>query len=503
MIMDPIMSLDTAMFTILAAHVGLTIGTLSRHLHARPDLKPLLNSLLRFDTVGIYLLTERGHGLDAFNVETTATTTPHGFVLNTPREEACKFMPASTPLFGIPKVALVMARLLVDGHDRGPRFFIVPICNAHTMYTGVQSIRLGPRPGTSPLDFSLTRFTNVHVPHTALVASNVSDLSPPSRPLDAWWDQVWRIPLGTMAVSAPWISSIKAAAYIAGRYSMHRSLVGKGTQPIPIITFRTQQWPIAHATAVAMVMSSWYPIAIKQCEDRSLDHRVRHGLAVIVKATTCRHFQRCIPEVAERCGAQGTFEHNYMARIEASSSQKATSSPSASGSSPSSSSTATQSPSPPSDHSLLAHHAHSLLSENLSLLASLPGGHRSPTYNSLILPQAELAIEAMGHALAYAAALASHVPQPILDVYESAVIRRDPAWYSEQGGLSRVQQRLREDAAVTALMPHLERYLDDLDIAPYVSAPIVSDEGWKTYYASLDAFSGDATPESEQVQAML
>ncbi|EGO19913.1 hypothetical protein SERLADRAFT_442727 [Serpula lacrymans var. lacrymans S7.9] len=225
---------------------------------------------------------------------------------------------------------------------------------------------------------------------------------------------------------------------------MHRSLVGKGTQPIPIITFRTQQWPIAHATAVAMVMSSWYPIAIKQCEDRSLDHRVRHGLAVIVKATTCRHFQRCIPEVAERCGAQGTFEHNYMARIENDGKgviiaegdvltlcirlfselllNRYTI------------------PLPPSDHSLLAHHAHSLLSENLSLLASLPGGHRSPTYNSLILPQAELAIEAMGHALAYAAALASHVPQPILDVYESAVIRRDPAWYSEHGGLSRVQQ---------------------------------------------------------------
>lgn len=30
--------------------------------------------------------------------------------------------------------------------------------------------------------------------------------------------------------------------------------------------------------------------------------RVRHGLAVTVEATVVRHFQRCLEEVAERCG---------------------------------------------------------------------------------------------------------------------------------------------------------------------------------------------------------
>jgi len=88
--MDPICSLDIAMFTILAAHVGLAIGTLSRHLKHRPDFQPLMNDLLRMDTVGVYLLTERGHGLDAFNIETTATRTATGYVLHTPREEATK-----------------------------------------------------------------------------------------------------------------------------------------------------------------------------------------------------------------------------------------------------------------------------------------------------------------------------------------------------------------------------------------------------------------------------
>lgn len=46
--------------------------------------------MLRLDTVGVYLLSERGHGLDVFNLETTATKTKDGFILETPREEAAK-----------------------------------------------------------------------------------------------------------------------------------------------------------------------------------------------------------------------------------------------------------------------------------------------------------------------------------------------------------------------------------------------------------------------------
>lgn len=87
---DPILCLDAAVATILVAHVNLTIGSLSRHVENRPDLKPLVDSLLRYDVVGVYLLTERGHGLDSLHIETTANKTADGFILHTPREEAAK-----------------------------------------------------------------------------------------------------------------------------------------------------------------------------------------------------------------------------------------------------------------------------------------------------------------------------------------------------------------------------------------------------------------------------
>ncbi|KAI6024440.1 acyl-CoA oxidase [Pisolithus marmoratus] len=510
MMTDPIMSLDFAMFTILSIQVGLAIGTLSRHLKQRPDFGDLINRLLLFETVGLYLMTERGHGLDAFNIETTATRLPQGFIINTPREEASKFMPASTPAFGIPKVALVMARLIFDGEDRGPRFFVVPICNEQEMYKGVESIRLGPRSGASPLDYSITRFNNVLVPNTALVASKLDDYSAPEYPLQAWWNEVWRVPYGTMAVTAPSIPGLKAVAYIAGQYSIRRCITGKGGSPLPIISFRTQQWPIIHATAVAHVMSNWYSIVVQQMTNKPLDPHFRHGMAIIVKTTVFRHSQRCGAEVSERCGAQGTFEHNFMACAE----NEAKGAIIAEGDVLALcirlfSELVLQRyhipiPIPDPSESLLAQHANSMLDGNRDLLRQMPDKNRHEAFDSILLPQAEPTIEAIGHAMAYSAALRSALPKPILDVYECAVIRRDPAWYSENAGLTRHAQRMREDKAVTAAMPHLDRYLEDLQISGYVSAPIVSDKAWKEYVGTMPVYVGNAVPKSiDQLQAKL
>lgn len=96
MFRDPLFTMDISMFTIVVVQASLVIGTLSRHLKNRPDLKTLVDRLMRFETIGVYLLTERGHGLDAFNAETTAIKTPHGFILNSPREEAAKLVPWSS-----------------------------------------------------------------------------------------------------------------------------------------------------------------------------------------------------------------------------------------------------------------------------------------------------------------------------------------------------------------------------------------------------------------------
>jgi acyl-CoA oxidase len=329
--LDPIFLHDIGAFTILTAHTNLAVGTIARYIKDRPDIRSLVASLLRLDIVGVYLLSERGHGLDVFNLETTATKTNSGFVLNTPREEAMKcvfyhsaflacvehrprLMSATTPLFGIRKIAVVMARLVVEGVDHGHRWFIVPICDEFKMHPGVVSRRLPARTGTSPLDFSLTSFSNVFLPHTALLGPlDLSSKTSPSR--EAWWSEVWRLTHGSMAVAAPVVQALKHAAYIGGKYSSHRHILGKDLSPIPLITIPTQQWPIIQGIALSFVLEAWYRRCAASITSRQFNHEVLHGISVTVKATVFRYFQQCSDTIAERCGAQGTFEWNEMARL--------------------------------------------------------------------------------------------------------------------------------------------------------------------------------------------
>lgn len=197
-----------------------------------------------------------------------------------------------------------MARLIVDGQSRGLRWFIVPICDEHEMYTGITSKHLPTRSGTAPLDFSITSFRSVRLPDSALLGPSFET---PSHPLDAWWNEVWRLPIGALGVCGPFIQAIKQAAYIGAAYSRYRTVLRKGASPIPIICFPTQQWPILQAIAISFVAEAWFKATAGLMNDSQIDSRVKHGLAVTVKATVVRHFQRYLEEVAEKCGALEGF----------------------------------------------------------------------------------------------------------------------------------------------------------------------------------------------------
>ncbi|TFK91638.1 acyl-CoA dehydrogenase NM domain-like protein [Polyporus arcularius HHB13444] len=489
---DPRLPLDMACYTILAAHVGLALGTLAKFAETRGDVAALVGRMLTLDTVGLFLLSERGHGLDSFNIETTATLTPEGFILNTPREEASKWMPATTPSFGIPKVAIVVARLIVSGEDRGCRCFIVPICDTVQMYKGVRSTRLPTRSGTAPLDFSITTFDHVLLPVTALLGDSVEA---PKNPLQAWWGEVWRIPIGTGAVAGPVVQALKHAAYIGTSYSLHRHVVGKTPTPVPLMSFWTQRWAMVQAVAVSRVLDVWYPTVVKQSVDKAVGPSMRHAYSVIAKAGVARLFQTCMREVIERCGAQGTFEHNFMARMETD----------AHGVIIAEGDVLSlcirlynelllgrySIPPPAHKDTLLWRHAEGLLRTAREYLATCDD-HRSEKANAFVLPLAEAGVSAIGHALAYSAAIDAAVPKPLLDVYECAVMRLDAVWYSESAGLSSLEQRMREDKASAAVLPRLDEYLRDLKIARYVRAPIVSDAAWKAYLKLLPTHSGNA-----------
>lgn len=106
---DPIICLDGAAATLLTIQINLAAGTLASYADDQPHHRDLLRKMCLFEVSyvtplpstyhthkmtthrGQFCLTELNHGLDALNIETTATILPGGgFELNTPHPGAAK-----------------------------------------------------------------------------------------------------------------------------------------------------------------------------------------------------------------------------------------------------------------------------------------------------------------------------------------------------------------------------------------------------------------------------
>ena len=135
----------------------------------------------------------------------------------------------------------------------------------------------------------------------------------------------------------------------------------------------------------------------------------------------------------------------------------------------------------------LAKHEAGLFSELRAALAVAPS-HRSAVYDKQVLPRSLPLIQAIGHRIAYDAAREAQVDGPLLDLFEVASMLQDEAWYVEQLGMTRAQLREREARAIEAVFPHLEEYLSRMDVAPYIVAPIVSEEKWERFLDNLQVF---------------
>ncbi len=298
---------DMTAFIIATIHLNLCLGTLSAFADGRPDLSDLFDELLEFRACGEFMLTELGHGLDARNLETTATLLPNGaFDLHCPNEAAWKAMPPSIPLTGIPRIAVVFARLIVDTADHGLKPFIVRLSDSKGMLPGIVSRLLPTRPGTKPLDHSITSFDHVKLPATALLESKLK----PENPRADFLRQIWRVSVGTLALSIMGVSSIRISSAIALTYSRRR-MVGAGADIHPILRFSTQLRPILRGMTSGVVLDALARHSVQNFTDQSLSPSVRNAFAAIFKATVVKE-STVLTELVERCGWRGLFAINQI-----------------------------------------------------------------------------------------------------------------------------------------------------------------------------------------------
>ncbi|KAJ7611283.1 acyl-CoA dehydrogenase NM domain-like protein [Roridomyces roridus] len=498
---DPIHTMDGAAATLLTIHYNLCLGTISMFPESKAEL---VKKLLAFEVSGQYCLTEVGHGLDAMHLETTATLLETGELeINTPTEAAAKFMPPTTPC-GMPCVAVVFARLIVHGVDKGIRAILVPLHDGREMFPGITAKALSPRGGSQPVEHALTYFQRVRVPGRSLLGQIDGKALDPKT---AFTHNIFRVVVGTLSMGALALSGLHVSSYVAGTYSMRRVVNDSVThQPKPIIAFSTQKIPVLTALAQIFVLEAFcnqtYEVFVA-----AENIQEKHFIAAVFKTTVCSHAFQNFSALGDRCGAQGLFGVNQISGVHVNIRGASIAEGDILGisirfamdlimgrvSAPASS----------DPTGILFQHESSIRAEFREIVRSAGKTHSREAVDSLILPRCQELICAVGDRLAVEAARQRNVDPLLIDLYIASVVKEDAAWFSEHARLSQGTQRRMEREAVEALYPQLQSMLERLEIAEYVTAPIVSDERWRSHVRGLPSFKGGNGTESAVVEPWL
>ena len=166
---------------------------------------------------------------------------------------------------------------------------------------------LPERGGPNPVNHAITSFHNVRLPPQSILGSTEKAASPRL----ALTQSMWRVVCGTIAIGCLSLPIMKCYATIGAMYSLRRH-VGGPNDRLPIMHFRTQQIPILTLTAQVYVMEAFIQWCTSVFADTTVDYRVRHAVAGILKTTIVGHSNAGGIAISDRCGVQGLFAHNQM-----------------------------------------------------------------------------------------------------------------------------------------------------------------------------------------------
>lgn len=166
---------------------------------------------------------------------------------------------------------------------------------------------LPERGGPNPVNHAVTTFSNVRLPPQSILGSRGKSTSPR---IDLP-QMMWRVVCGTMAIGCLTLPIMKCCATIGAMYSLRRHIGGPHNR-LPIMHFRTQQIPVLTLTAQVYVMEAFIQWGTRFFSDTTIDYRVRHAVAGILKATIVGHANVGGTAISDRCGVQGLFAHNQL-----------------------------------------------------------------------------------------------------------------------------------------------------------------------------------------------
>jgi acyl-CoA oxidase len=277
-----------------------------------------VKELERLDSIGVFLATELGYGNSVASLETRAVYDPERreFILHSPTAESCKFMPNTG--FAVPKLAVVMARLIAGDEDHGVFPFIVRLRGEDgAACRGVRIALLTEKVGYA-LDNAITVFDHVRLPKSHLLTGSGSvlhddgsfDSCIPSQ-RKRFLASMDRVQTGRVCFTGAAAAVLRAATWICMRYTAQRLSSAPGKRRIPLLGYRNVQRDVFGALATAYAVTFAARSLQTQFRQRSPEtEAVVFTQTATLKAVVTFEVSDALPRLRERCGAVGMLSAN-------------------------------------------------------------------------------------------------------------------------------------------------------------------------------------------------
>ncbi|MFH8337994.1 acyl-CoA dehydrogenase [Streptomyces sp. AM6-12] len=281
---------------------------------------------------GVYLITEAGQANSHLATRTCARYDPAAreFVLDTPDPEAAKFGSAGT--LDVPQTAVVLARLFIDGTDRGVFGFVVDLTDGTGPLPGIE-ISSPIELGALPLDYVLVRFRRLRVPTAHWLADGAAigadgTFRDPAGSTERRLQRTLRVGQGLWALMpAVAAATARQSAVQAVNYARQRRTQSRLAPGAPLLSYRTQQRAVLGALADAFALTCaahgaralWTRSLAAPSDGDGADTMgftpwtaVNRPLAAY-KAATVRLAAEVSAECQRRCGFSGHLDVNRLA----------------------------------------------------------------------------------------------------------------------------------------------------------------------------------------------
>ena len=317
---------DLSLVVKFGVQFGLFAGSILR-LGTQKHHERYLEAAGTMDLPGCFAMSERGHGSNVRDLETTARYDPEAeeFVINTPRDAARKEWIGNAAEHG--RMATVFAQLHTGGDEHGVHAFLVPIrTDEGEPCAGVRIEDCGHKLGLNGVDNGRIWFDEVRIPRENLldrfgsVASDGTYESPIASSGKRFFTMLGTLVAGRISVGRAGLMAAKSGLTIALRYGTSRRQFGpKDEAERPLMEYRTHRRrllpPLATTYGLHFALDDLTRRFAARGADESLEDIEADANAL--KAYATGHTISLLQTAREACGGQGYLTENRIADLKA------------------------------------------------------------------------------------------------------------------------------------------------------------------------------------------